>query len=356
RAKQLGSYRLVERLGSGGMGEVWRAEHRLLARRAAIKLIRQDDTDGDLAHAQERFRREARSLASLRSRNTIEIYDYGVADDGTFFYVMELLDGLDLESLVKHYGPQPAERVVAILIQACRSLAEAHDAGMVHRDIKPANLFLCRAADEVDLIKVLDFGLVKSVQQTNSSAGLETLAPGQGSQPRLLTSRAHLTQLDAITGTPDYMAPEQITGEIIDRRADLYALGCIGYWLLSGRTLFPGRALLQVLMGHLHDTPPSLASLIDPPPPPALIELLDDCLQKSPQARPPHARVVLERLQRIQFAPGQAFGAEQATAWWAAYQPIRIAEAHDPTHELSDQSRALLRSRMAEIPPTSATS
>ena len=169
RAQELGSYRLVEMLGKGGMGEVWRAEHRLLVRQAAIKLISTGEDAGlDAAEIQERFRREAQSLATLRSRNTIELFDYGVTAEGTCFYVMELLDGMDLESLVETHGPQPAARVIDFLIQACNSLAEAHDAGLVHRDIKPANLYVCRIADEVDVIKVLDFGLVRAAVHSAS--------------------------------------------------------------------------------------------------------------------------------------------------------------------------------------------
>ncbi|HYQ29638.1 MAG TPA: serine/threonine protein kinase, partial [Polyangiaceae bacterium] len=169
RAQELGSYRLVEMLGKGGMGEVWRAEHRLLVRQAAIKLISTGTDAGlDANEVQERFRREAQSLATLRSRNTIELFDYGVTAEGTCFYVMELLDGMDLETLVDKYGPQPAARVIDFLIQACNSLAEAHDAGLVHRDIKPANLYVCRVADEVDVIKVLDFGLVRAAVHKTS--------------------------------------------------------------------------------------------------------------------------------------------------------------------------------------------
>src|SRR5678815_2092391 len=174
RAKELGSYRLVERLGAGGMGEVWRAEHQLLARKAAIKLVRAD-VMRDRNHAlliQERFRREAQTLASMRSRHTIELYDYGMTEDGTFFYVMELLDGLDLSQLVKQNGPQPAARVIRILVQACQSLSEAHSAGLLHRDIKPANLVLCRAADEVDIVKVLDFGIVHNLTEPLVQRGI----------------------------------------------------------------------------------------------------------------------------------------------------------------------------------------
>src|SRR6478752_900266 len=181
-ARELGSYRLVKCLGKGGMGEVWRAEHRLLARQAAIKLIRHDGNAPSSSDAQERFRREAQSLAGLRSRNTIELFDYGVADDGTFFYVMELLEGLDLESLLIKHGPQPPGRVLRLLMQCCRSLAEAHEAGLVHRDIKPANLFVCRVADEVDVVKVLDFGLVRAAMNKTSERPPALPGPGQAGQ------------------------------------------------------------------------------------------------------------------------------------------------------------------------------
>ncbi|HEX3776507.1 MAG TPA: protein kinase, partial [Polyangiaceae bacterium] len=243
-AQELGSYRLVERLGKGGMGEVWRAEHRLLVREAAIKLINIEAGSAlDEKEVQERFRREAQSLATLRSRNTIELFDYGVTADGTCFYVMELLDGMDLESLVEKYGPQPAARVIHFLIQACNSLAEAHDAGLVHRDIKPANLYVCRVADEVDVIKVLDFGLVRAAlskenQQLEAARGANTVPPGAASQPTALQAKdVRLTQMGQAMGTPAFMAPEQALGYEADGRADLYALGCIGYWLLTGRLL-----------------------------------------------------------------------------------------------------------------------
>jgi len=264
RAQELGSYRLVEMLGKGGMGEVWRAEHRLLVRQAAIKLISMGEDAGlDADEVQERFRREAQSLATLRSRNTIELFDYGVTAEGTCFYVMELLDGMDLESLVETHGPQPAARVIDFLIQACNSLAEAHDAGLVHRDIKPANLYVCRVADEVDVIKVLDFGLVraamhKTSERPKASAQLRHekesgvhqgvarsmqehaevaagLGASDGSESESGSER--LTQVGQAMGTPAYMAPEQALGYELDGRADLYALGCIGFFLLSGRLL-----------------------------------------------------------------------------------------------------------------------
>ena len=187
RVRELGSYRLVSRLGVGGMGEVWRAEHRLLAREAAIKLVRPEALR-DPEHApkiRERFRREAQTLATMRSRHTIALFDYGSTDDGTFFYVMELLDGIDLDKIVREHGPLPSARVIRLLIQACQSLAEAHAAGLLHRDIKPANLFVCRAADEVDVLKVLDFGIVHTTgEPLDSVLDLATLPAPELEEPR----------------------------------------------------------------------------------------------------------------------------------------------------------------------------
>ena len=176
-AREMGSYRLVERLGVGGMGEVWRAEHRMLARPAAIKLIRPEvlgATSLDSATALMRFEREAQATALLRSVHTVELYDYGMAEDGTFYYVMELLDGFDLNELVERFGPLPPERTVNYLLQMCDSLGEAHEAGLVHRDIKPANMYACRSGREVDVIKVLDFGMVKQGGNAAGAAGTIT--------------------------------------------------------------------------------------------------------------------------------------------------------------------------------------
>src|SRR6185369_9266939 len=208
RARELGSYRLVARLGAGGMGEVWRAEHRLLARTAAIKLIRPEALHDPAAVGEihERFRREAQTLATMRSRQTIAIFDYGVTELGVFYYVMELLDGLDLESLVLRYGPQPAPRVIELLIQACASLAEAHDAGLLHRDIKPPNLFISRAADEVDIVKLLDFGIVQTVHDAGSHVHpiAAISLPREANDHRaehLIDATPKLTQIGAMLGT-----------------------------------------------------------------------------------------------------------------------------------------------------------
>lgn len=325
-ARELGSYRLVKCLGKGGMGEVWRAEHRLLAREAAIKLIRLHNGAPSTSEAQERFRREAQTLAQLRSRNTIELFDYGVATDGTFFYVMELLEGLDLESLVMKHGPQPPGRVLRLLIQACRSLGEAHDAGLVHRDIKPANLFVCRVADEVDVIKVLDFGLVRELTgdepdapplSTRAVLATSTIA---GSEPE---SDGKLTREGSVMGTPEFMAPEQALGQRLDGRADLYALGCVGYWLLTGQLLFSKPTAMMLLLAHIEEPPPPLDVHAPVSVPAGLKQCLLDCLAKSPQARPQTARELLARLQaaEAELPDDQRWTDERAQSWWQTYQP-----------------------------------
>jgi serine/threonine protein kinase len=321
-ARELGSYRLIKCLGKGGMGEVWRAEHRLLAREAAIKLIRLDNKTSS-SEAQTRFRREAQSLAALRSRSTIELFDYGVSDDGTFFYVMELLDGLDLESLVVKYGPQPPGRVLRLLMQACRSLAEAHEVGLVHRDIKPANLFVCRAADEVDVIKVLDFGLVRALSEGEDAAPLSTQAVAESAdagQETVLDSK--LTRAGTVMGTPEFMAPEQALGHDIDGRADIYALGCVGYWLLTGRLLFNKPTAMMWLLAHIQESPVPLDEAAPKPVPQGLKLAIMDCLNKKADQRP-NARELLRKLADAEreLTPEQAWTDEQAQAWWREHQP-----------------------------------
>ncbi|NUO51130.1 MAG: serine/threonine protein kinase, partial [Polyangiaceae bacterium] len=228
-ARRMGSYRLVALLGKGGMGEVWRGEHDLLARPAAIKLIRPNEGRAS-THELKRFEREAQATATLRSPHTIQLYDFGVAEGGTFYYVMELLDGVDLDRLVRETGPMPAARVIHVMRQVCKSLNEAHSLGLVHRDVKPANIFLCRYAEEQDFVKVLDFGLVKSVDKGETKA-----EPG-------------MTNANAVLGTPTYMAPEMVLGGTVDARADIYALGCVAYWLLTGRLVFEADSVVKVLV------------------------------------------------------------------------------------------------------------
>jgi serine/threonine protein kinase len=328
RARELGSYRLVARLGAGGMGEVWRAEHRLLARTAAIKLIRPEALHDPQAvdEVNERFRREAQTLASMRSRHTIAIFDYGVTELGVFYYVMELLDGVDLESLVDEFGPQPAARVIALLVQACASLAEAHDAGLLHRDIKPPNLFISRAADEVDIIKLLDFGIVQTgaedpaprIRPERQALGH---APAIGGTPRL-------TQLGAMLGTPGFMAPEQILGMQLDGRADLYALGCCAWWLLTGREVFPREpAEAKILHQHIYEPVPRLSDHMSSWCPPALEAVIAACLAKDAADRPRDARELAALLRAIEIPDELAWSPALADDWWRAYRPAAAAPA-----------------------------
>ncbi|MBA2538351.1 MAG: serine/threonine protein kinase [Deltaproteobacteria bacterium] len=322
RAKELGSYRLVAKLGAGGMGEVWRAEHRMLARTAAIKLIRPEALERDPANVEEireRFRREAQTLASMRSRHTIEIFDYGVTEAGVFYFVMELLDGVDLESLIVRYGAQSPARVIQLLIQACSSLAEAHDAGLLHRDIKPPNLFISRAADEVDIVKLLDFGIVQTTGEIAAeSKAKAVIDPSVSSIP----TSDKLTQLGAMVGTPGFMAPEQILGMELDGRADLYALGCCAWWLLTGEEVFrrdEGGA--KFLHKHIYDPVPSLRIATRGWCPPQLEEVIASCLAKEPERRPANARALADKLKAIPIPTEQQWTDARAHTWWNEYKP-----------------------------------
>ena len=333
RAKEMGSYKLVAKLGTGGMGEVWRAEHRLLARSAAIKLIRPEalvDPEA-VAEVRERFRREAQTLASMRSRHTIAIFDYGVTDAGVFYYVMELLEGLDLESLVVRDGAQPAARVIKMMIQACASLAEAHDAGLYHRDIKPPNLMMCRAADEVDIIKLLDFGIVQTVHELPQPARTNMMT-----REMILSSlsSSKLTQMGAMLGTPGFMAPEQILGMQLDGRADLYALGCCMWWLLTGREVFARSdgADAKLLHKHIYDPVPPLADRMTTWCPPELQAILESCLAKEPEGRPRGARHLAALLRAIPIPAEHAWSETKAQAWWATYTPV-IATTIRPSEQ-----------------------
>ena len=303
RARELGVYRLVERLGLGGMGEVWRAQHRLLVRPAAIKLMRPEvlgDASPDRqSELHRRFEREAQATSSLRSPHTIQLYDFGVADDGTFYYVMELLDGFDLESLIERFGPIPPARAVHLLKQVCHSLAEAHADGLIHRDIKPANVYVCRYGRDVDFVKVLDFGLVK---------------PLDNSRP----AHMDITENHTVRGTPAFMSPEQVLGtQPIDGRSDIYAVGCLAYWLVAGQLVFTGRTPIEVIMQHTHAKPVPASQRTEIEIPDALDQLILACLEKNPNDRPPTADVVAERLMAI--ATREAWTSEHARRWWALH-------------------------------------
>ncbi|HWP37950.1 MAG TPA: serine/threonine-protein kinase [Gemmatimonadales bacterium] len=301
-ARELGSYRLGEVLGAGGMGEVHRAEHRLLARPAAIKLIRPEalsraGRDGRVVV--ERFKREARAAAALRSPHTIELYDFGTADDGTLYYAMELLDGVNLEALVQRFGPVPPERVVHFIRQACLSLGEAHANGLVHRDIKPSNIFAARLGLMVDFIKVLDFGLVKAVT-------------GNGGDTRL-------TAPQIATGTPAYISPEAAVGDAVDPRADIYSLGCVAYWLLTGRTVFDADTPVKMMYRHIQDPPVPPSQLAEFDVPRELDDLVLACLAKKPESRPQSVTDVIRRLDAVPLAEPWTEG--RARRWWEAHLP-----------------------------------
>jgi serine/threonine-protein kinase len=304
-ARELGSYRLVERLGQGGMGEVWRAQHRLLARPAAVKLIRTAGTGtSGPEEAVRRFEREAQVTAGLSSPHTVQLFDFGVADDGSFYYVMELLNGLDLERLVQHYGPLPAERVIYLLRQVCHSLAEAEEYGLVHRDIKPANLFVCRYGGEYDFVKVLDFGIAKKAPDM-----METGAIG-------------LTGDNIFQGTPAYIAPEQaLDASHVDGRADIYATGCVAYFLLTGKPVFIGETPMAVVVQHAYTQPAPPSASSEMAIPPELDRLVLDCLAKSPGDRPQSARVLSHRLADIDGVP--VWTEDRARAWWDVHQPVQ---------------------------------
>jgi len=302
KAREMGSYQIGELLGRGGMGEVYHATHRMLARPAAIKLIRPEMIGGtDPAAAQlavARFRREAETAASLRSPHTVELYDFGVTDDQTLYFVMELLEGLDLESLIRQHGPLPAGRVVHILRQVCASLEEAHVRGLVHRDIKPANIHVGRVGLVYDFVKVLDFGLVKPIAEGN-------------------LENSFATQGGLVIGTPGYMAPEMALADKVDGRADLYSLGCVAYYLLTGRQVFEADTVMQVFAQHLQTAPvpPSQRGPVTVPG--DLEQLVLNCLAKKPEDRPQSAGELERRLTLLNIENWTNVHAQQ---WWAATQ------------------------------------
>jgi len=301
-AQEMGSYHLVELLGRGGMGEVWRGEHRLLKRPAAIKLVRPEllgaHSDTDSRNMLLRFEREAQATAALSSPHTIRLFDFGVTADRTFYYVMELLAGRDLESLVREFGPVPADRALFLLRQACHSLADAHARGFVHRDVTPANIYVCRMGLEYDFVKVLDFGLVKFNEK---SAMGGTLMTG-----------AHMT-----TGTPAFMAPEMILEGEVDQRADVYALGCVAYFLLTGQLVFEADTPMKMFLEHLQTAPIPPSQRTEMPIPRDLDRIVMACLEKDPSRRPQDADELLQLLRRVRI--GESWDNGMARAWWQTH-------------------------------------
>jgi hypothetical protein len=307
-ARQLGQYQLERKIGQGGMGEIYRARHAMLRRPTAVKLVSGSGSEERL----RRFEKEVQLTARLTHPNTISIYDYGRTPDGTFYYAMELLEGLTVEQLVERHGPQPAARVIHLLLQACGALSEAHGIGLIHRDIKPANIYLCRRGGIQDVVKVLDFGLVRELNRDGDVGG---------------------SNVDTVVGTPLYLSPEAILSpDRVEARADLYGLGGVAYFMLTGAPPFGGRSLVEICSHHLHTPPepPSRRRAV----PADLDDLVLRCLAKDPNQRPASAGVLAEALHTCADAGG--WNAADAERWWAQIEtpppsePLAVASAEQP--------------------------
>ncbi len=288
RAELLGQYRLEELIAEGGMGRVYRARHALLRRPTAVKVLPEPS-----GRARQRFEREVRLTARLTHPNTVTVFDYGRTDDGLFYYAMELVEGHGLDEVVQCTGPMSATRTTRILEQVASALVEAHELGLIHRDIKPSNVMLTRLGGMDDVVKVLDFGLVKDTRPQAEA----------------------LSHSDIITGTPLYISPEAIrAAPTVDARADLYALGALGYYLLTGTHVFDGNNAIEICGHHLHTPPSPPSDRLGKPVPDELEDLLLTCLEKDPDDRPRDARTVLRALGAIDV--GRRWTAEDAAEWW----------------------------------------
>ena len=320
-ARRLGQYVLGEKLGEGGMGIVYMAQHAMLRRPTAIKVLPEKRSS---AAAVLSFEREVQFTAQLTGPHVVSIFDYGRSPDGTFYYAMEYVDGLDLEALVRDYGPQPPGRVVRILSQACDALEEAHAHGLIHRDIKPANILLCERLPRVDVVKVVDFGVVHEVRGTAGS-----------------------TASDAIVGTPAYLSPEAISDPAaVQPASDIYALGAVGYYLLTGKRVFEGRTFDELCTQHLSEAPvpPSqrLGLTLDA----RCDELLLRCLAKSPGQRPGSATALRRELDAL--AESLPWHRDDAEAWWLAFR-TRHAEKRKALSSVDAEAKTL-----AVAPPSNA--
>jgi serine/threonine protein kinase len=314
-AKQLGQYTLEEKIGAGAMGTVYRASHAMLRRPTAIKLLAPDDVTEETLG---RFEREVQLTAQLTHPNTVAVYDYGRTPDGIFYYAMEYLDGIDLERLVAEQGPLPPALVVHLLRQVCGSLAEAHKVGLIHRDIKPANLMVCARIGMPDMVKVLDFGLAKDVQQVD--------------QPEL-------SLVGQIVGTPHYISPEALRDSAaIDARADLYAVGAVGYWLLCGKTVFTGGSVPEIINHHLATAPEPPSKRLRRALPAQLEALVMRCLEKEPDDRFADAEQVLAALNALEDV--EPWTADVSESWWSGRPlPDRKGQEDDMEATLGDRER-----------------
>jgi serine/threonine-protein kinase len=322
-ARRLGQYTLGEKLGEGGMGVVYRASHAMLRRPTAIKLLA-DGGEASLA----RFEQEVQLLAGLNHPNIVTVHDYGRTADGSFYYAMELLDGMDLEKLVAADGPQPPERVIHIVRQAARGLDEAHNVGLVHRDIKPANVFACRWWGESDAVKVLDFGLAKNNADPSTS----------------------LTGHNVVLGTPLYISPEALKGTLVDVRSDIYSLGAVAYYMLTAEPVFAGGSAVEVFAQHLHSAPVVPSERLGRDVPADLEAIVLRCLAKSPEDRYPTAADLERALAAC--AAAAAWSADRARAWWqlrgGALTPAREDDGRARTIEIDPGTRqAALRAAPA---------
>jgi serine/threonine-protein kinase len=329
--RRLGQYTLEKKLGEGGMGVVYRASHAMLRRPTAVKLLLPDRAGKE---ALVRFEREVRRTAMLTHPNTVTVFDYGRTTDGVFYYAMELLEGATLEEIVEIDGPQPEDRVIHLLEQAAGSLAEAHDSGLIHRDVKPGNIMVVDRGGISDLVKVVDFGLVKDVGYK-----------AEGGE----RSEVAVTMANSITGTPLYIAPEAVSApDTIDARADLYALGAVGYWLLTGTHVFRGTSILEVCAHHLHTAPDTPSARLGAPVAADLEALVLACLAKNPDDRPASAHLLRERLRACAGAGGwtNARGAE----WWATHRTRLRAFGAGPRtpSSISGRSPHLTVTRLAD--------
>jgi serine/threonine-protein kinase len=302
-ARQLGQYLLEEKLGEGGMGVVYRASHALLRRPTAVKLL-VSERAGE--RAIQRFEREVRLTARLTHPNTVTIYDYGRTPEGVFYYAMELLDGIDLEELVKMTGPLPPARACHILLQVAGALAEAHAIGLIHRDVKPANIMVCRQIGRADIAKLLDFGLVRELDSVDKTR----------------------SDVHTLTGTPLYMAPESIVNpHTVDGRADLYALAAVGYFLLVGAPVFEARTVVEVCGLHLHAAPVPPSERLGRPLPEGLERAILRGLAKKPDDRFASAEAFARELRLAQ--EGVTWTPEEAQAWWSSHVPLHSGGALD---------------------------
>ncbi|MEM7136087.1 MAG: serine/threonine-protein kinase [Myxococcota bacterium] len=298
--KRLGQYTLERKLGEGGMGVVFQATHGMLKRPTAIKLLRSEQVSLD---AQARFQREVQLTAKLTHPHTVRIHDYGRTPDGIFYYAMEYLEGATVREIVEAFGPQPVARVVHVLRHAALALNEAHSMNLIHRDIKPSNIMLAKQGGEFDVTKVLDFGLVKN----NDVA----------SQDR--------TDSSVVMGTPHYLSPESIhaAGKVCPQ-SDIYALGAVGYYLLTGRHIFDGETIMEVCVQHIQSTPPPVSEARGEPIPAELENLIMACLAKDPEGRPPSARALARALECL---PLSRWTLEDSEAWWQRFGDLLSSDS-----------------------------